>query len=249
MIDLKQKLYYTLKKGKTKVTNLKQIFLEYGFELNENQVLQFKNFFEMLVQKNKVMNLTAITEENEVVLKHFLDSCLPANFLPQNASVIDVGSGAGFPAIPLKILRPDLNITMLDSLLKRVNFLDEVIQKLNLKNIVAVHGRAEDFAKQNREKFDVSLARAVAPLNTLLEYLLPLTRQNGISVIYKSSKIFEELENAQNALKILGAKQIMLQEYYLKQIDAKRFVLILEKTSKTPQKYPRSKNLPKQKPL
>ncbi len=228
---------------------LKQIFSKYGFELSENQIKQFEKFFEMLIDANKVMNLTAITEERDVILKHFLDSCLPAKSLPKNAQVVDVGSGAGFPAIPLKILRPDLKISMVDSLLKRVNFLNSVIATLNLKDILAIHSRAEDFAKTNRESFDVTVARAVAPLNTLLEYLLPLTKVGGIAVIYKSSKLFEELEISQNALKILGGKQQEIQEFFVDEIDSKRNILIVEKLSKTPEKYPRSKNLPKQKPL
>lgn len=229
--------------------NLKQIFLEYGFNLTENQERQFDAYYSHLVEKNKVMNLTAITEQQDVIFKHFLDSCLPADLFFKNASIVDVGSGAGFPAIPLKILRPDLNVFMVDSLQKRVNFLTEVTEKLTLNGIQAFHSRAEDFAKANREKFDFAVARAVAPLNTLVEYLLPLTKVGGMCIIYKSNKLDEELEKAKNAIKILGAKVLEIKNFYMKQIDATRNILVLKKMEKTPAKYPRSKNLPKQNPL
>ena len=185
---------------------LREVFGKYGITLNDVQINQFEEYFSMLIETNKVLNLTAITEEHDVLIKHFLDSVLAINNFPKNAKVIDVGSGAGFPSIPLKIVRPDLQICMIDSLNKRVNFLNTVIQKLNLNDIKAEHFRAEDFAKKNREMFDVATARAVASLNTLVEYLLPFVKIGGSAVIYKSSKLNEELKEAENAIKILGGK-------------------------------------------
>ena len=169
--------------------NLKQTFEKYGINLSKTQENQFDKYFSMLIETNKVLNLTAITEENEVLIKHFLDSAIPEKFIPKNSKVIDIGSGAGFPALPLKIVRDDLDITMVDSLNKRVNFLNEVINELNLQKTYAFHSRAEDFAKENREKYDVAVARAVASLDTLVEYLLPFVKVGGIAVIYKSTPL------------------------------------------------------------
>ena len=155
------------------------IFNKYNFKIDKKQAEKFELFYQFLIKENEKYNLTAITDKKEVIFKHFLDSVLAEKNISKNAKIIDVGSGAGFPAIPLKILRSDLEIVMLDSLNKRVNFLNEAIKILDLKNISAVHGRAEDFIKNNREKFDYATARAVAPLNTLLEYLLPYVKVNG----------------------------------------------------------------------
>ena len=229
--------------------NIEDVFSKYGITLSEQQVGQFDKYFNHLIETNKVMNLTAITEEKEVLFKHFLDSVLPFEVLKRNASMIDVGSGAGFPAIPLKILRPDLKVTMIDSLNKRVNFLNETTKLLGQKNVIAQHERAEDFARKNREKFDVATARAVAELNTLVEYLLPFVKVGGICVIYKSSKLEEELKNAQKAIKILGGSVEEIKKYYIEEIDAERNVLIIKKISKTPLEYPRDKNRPRLKPI
>ena len=229
--------------------NLTNIFEKYNIFVSNEQEKQFDLFFNFLIEKNKVMNLTAITEESEVLFKHFLDCCLAESLFPKNATVVDVGAGAGFPSIPLKIVRPDLNITMIDSLNKRVNFLNETMSLLNLKNIQANHFRAEDFAKQFREKFDVATARAVAPLCTLLEYLLPLIKVGGKCIIYKSNKIDEELFLAKNALHILGGEVKEIKTYNIQEKDITRNVLVVEKVKKTSEKYPRGKNEPKTKPL
>ncbi len=229
--------------------NLINVFKKYNIEINEKKAKQFDLFFDFLIEKNKVMNLTAITEENDVLFKHFLDCCLAESLFPQNAKVIDVGSGAGFPSVPLKIVREDLQITMIDSLNKRVNFLNDCISLLNLQNIQAHHSRAEDYAKNFREKFDVATARAVAPLNTLLEYLLPFVKVGGVCIIYKSTKLDEEIESAQNALKVLGGKVTEIKTYTIEEQDSKRNILVVKKTKLTPAKYPRGKNEPKTKPL
>ncbi len=229
--------------------NIQEKFEKYGISLSKEQKSQFDRYFSMLIETNKVLNLTAITEENDVLIKHFLDSVLPHKSIPQNASVVDVGTGAGFPALPLKIVRPDLNVCMVDSLNKRINFLSDVISSLKLENIAAIHSRAEDFAKNEREKFDVAVARAVASLNTLVEYLLPLVKVGGCAVIYKSSKLDEELDAAKKAISILGGKIESIQKFVIEEGNLERNILIVRKISKTPPKYPRDKNKPKLSPI
>ena len=182
-------------------------------------------------------------------MKHFLDSILGVNNIEKNAKIIDIGSGAGFPAVPIKIIRPDVEICMVDSLQKRVNFLNELIKLLGIDKAVAVHSRAEDFVRENREKYDYATARAVAPLNTLLEYLLPYVKMGGKCLIYKSKKLEEELQFAQNALDILGGKVESVKKIDFEEIESERDVLIVKKVKKTPSKYPRGKNQPKIKPL
>ena len=232
--------------------NLHTLFEKYGVFLDENQEKQFNLFYQHLIKTNKLFNLTAITEENEVAVKHFLDSALGEKFLKPDAKVVDVGSGAGFPAIPLKIVRPDLEICMVDSLNKRVNFLKECISLLNFQKTSAIHARAEDFAKENREKFDVAVARAVAPLNTLVEYLLPLVKIGGQAIIYKSSKLEEEIAISQKAIQILGGKIEKIETFVIKEPifdEMTRKILIVKKVKPTPQKYPRPSNKPKTNPL
>ena len=163
---------------------IKEIFKKFGIELNENQIWQFEEYHKFLVSENEKYNLTAITEKEEVYFKHFLDSALGEKFIDKNALVVDIGSGAGFPAIPLKIVRPDLKFVLVDSLNKRVNFLNMLIEKLKLKDVVAVHARAEDYIKDKRECFDYAIARAVAPLNTLLEYLSAYVNGGGKCLIF-----------------------------------------------------------------
>ena len=181
-----------------------------GLEITENQVKKFLTYYEMLIEKNKVMNLTAITEFDEVVVKHFLDSVLAAKVLNFSKfdSLIDVGTGAGFPGIPLKIMFPHLKVVLLDSLNKRLNFLNEVIDKLGLENIQTIHGRAEDIGHNidYREQFDLCVSRAVANLSTLSEYCIPFIKKNGMFVSYKSEHSDEETISAENAIKKLGGK-------------------------------------------
>lgn len=231
---------------------LEKIFKNYKISLNSTQINQFDLYYSFLIEENKKFNLTAITEKDDVIYKHFLDSVLPFELIPQNSTLIDVGSGAGFPAIPLKILRPDLKVCMVDSLEKRVKFLNNVINLLNLEDCEAVHARAEDFAKQNRECFDLAVARAVAPLNTLCEYLLPFVKIGGMALVYKSQKLDDELACAQNAIKILGAKEKSVESFEIfdsKNEKVERKILILQKIKSTPAKYPRSSNKPKTNPI
>lgn len=226
-----------------------EIFNKYNIKINEKQAEKFEKYYNFLIEENKKFNLTAITEKKEVFFKHFLDSVLAEKNITKNAKIIDIGSGAGFPAIPLKILRPDLQIVMVDSLNKRVNFLNQVINLLKLCNISAIHSRAEDYIKENREKFDFAVARAVAPLNTLLEYLLPYVKVGGKCLIYKSQKLEEELKGSQNALKILCGNVDKIDSFYIEEFDMQRYILVVDKFDHNPVKYPRDKNKPKTQPL
>lgn len=226
---------------------IKEIFEKHKIVLSEEQEKQFLKYYDFLVSENQKYNLTAITSKEEVFYKHFLDSVLPESEITKNAKIIDIGSGAGFPAVPLKIVRSDLKFTLVDSLNKRVNFLNELFILLNLGDIKAVHARAEDFIKENRESYDFAVARAVAPLNTLLEYMVPYLKVGGRCLIYKSQKLEEEIVEAKKAMEILSVKIVKVLEYELG--DASRKILIVEKTEKTNEKYPRGKNLPKLKPL
>lgn len=223
-------------------------FLSYGYTLTDKQINQFEIYYKFLLEENEKYNLTAITQPLDVVVKHFIDSILPEKEIPQGAKVIDIGTGAGFPGVPLKILRPDINITLVDSLQKRVNFLNMLFEKLELKGEI-VHSRAEDFIKNRRETFDVTLSRAVASIPTLSEYLIPYVKINGLVIMYKGEKLQEELELGNKAISTLGAKVEKIEEFYLKEVESKRYILLLEKVKKTDSKYPRGKNLPKTKPI
>ena len=228
---------------------IKNVFTSYGIDLNQSQIDKFLLYYEFLIEENNKYNLTAITEFEEVVYKHFLDSILPYKNFKENSTVIDIGSGAGFPGVPLKILRNDLKITLIDSLQKRVNFLNQLIEKLQLKNIFAYHYRAEDYCLKNREKFDYSISRAVAQISTLSEYLLPFLKIGGKAIMYKSQKINEELEIGKNSIKVLGGKIENCENFIVKEISCERNILIIDKIKSTPSIYPRGKNLPKTKPI
>lgn len=228
---------------------IKSLFLKYNYELSDFQTEQFERYFSFLIEENKKYNLTAITEPNEVVIKHFIDSILPEKEIPQNARVIDVGTGAGFPGVPLKILRPDIKLTLLDSLQKRINFLNQLLEKIKINDVKTIHSRAEDYVKETREKFDIALSRAVASIPTLSEYLIPYIKVGGKVLMYKGNKIEEELKEGAFALKTLGCSVSKILDFDLKEVDSKRFVLILNKIQHTPSKFPRSKNLPKSNPI
>ena len=205
----------------------------------------------LLLEWNEKINLTAITDPNEVILKHFIDSLTINKYIKENSTLADVGTGAGFPGIPLKILRPDLKITLVDSLNKRINFLNEVINKLNLVNIETVHSRIEDFGKDKkyRESFDFVTARAVANLAVLSEYLLPIAKVGGQCVCMKGSSVEEELSNGKNAIKVLGGKIKNIDEFVLPDSDMSRNVIIIDKIKNTPNKYPRKAGIPVKEPL
>ncbi len=233
---------------------LREFAKDYKIELNEKQLEQFRVYYEMLIEKNKVMNLTAITEKEDVIVKHFADSIAVAScydLFRKDLSLMDVGTGAGFPGIPLKIAFPNLNITLLDSLNKRVLFLQEVIEALGLDGIRAVHFRAEDAAKKEefREQFDVCVSRAVANLTSLSEYCLPFVKVGGYFISYKSGELEEELKSAEKAISVLGGSIFKTDYINLCQMDYKRSFVGIKKEKKTPKKYPRKAGLPTKEPI
>lgn len=224
-----------------------------GITLNDTQLQQFQDFYELLIEKNKVMNLTAITEEEEVIDKHFIDSltCKRVMDMNQVRSVIDIGTGAGFPGIPLKIVYPEIEFVLLDSLNKRVKFLNEVIEALHLEKIQAVHGRAEDLARKPefRGRFDLCVSRAVANLSTLSEYCIPFVRVNGYFISYKAQKGLEEIRECNHCMKELGSKIIDTDEFQLTDEDSKRVLIKIKKCKGTSKMYPRKAGIPSKNPL
>lgn len=237
-----------------------ELWMKKGLEedeifLSEQQTNRFYQYYELLIRWNEVMNLTAITEMEQVITKHFIDSLslvkIIGNLADKNISLIDVGTGAGFPGIPLKIAFPKMSITLLDSLNKRVKFLDEVIAQLNLKDIHTVHGRAEDLGrnKDYREKFDLCVSRAVANLSTLSEYCMPFVKIGGFFISYKSGKIEEELRQANGALKLLGGKIDNTVLFKLPKDGGDRCLVQIKKTEPISKKYPRKAGLPGKEPL
>ena len=223
-------------------------------EYNDDKIDKLINFYEMVVEKNKVMNLTGITEFDEFVNKHFLDSLILEKAFPQiknNISVIDVGTGAGFPGIPLAIIYDNAEFTLIDSLNKRVNFLNEVITALSLENVSAVAGRAEELGKNSlyREQYDLCVTRAVAEINLLSEYTLPFVKVGGKCIPYKSLQINDEIENGSNAISILGGEIDRVVEIDINGTDLYRNLLLINKIESTPSKYPRRPGIPKKKPL
>lgn len=233
--------------------NFKKDLLEIGVSLSDQQIQQFITYYEMLVEWNEKINLTAITDYDEVIKKHFVDSIslVKAIDLSKSMNLIDVGTGAGFPGLALKIAFPHLKITLLDSLNKRILFLNEVVNALNLTDVETIHGRAEDFAKPDklREKYDLCVSRAVANLTTLSEYCLPFVREGGKFISYKSEKINEELDHAKKAIQILGGTLVDQVEFKLPESDIYRNLVVIEKVNKTPKKYPRKAGLPAKEPL
>lgn len=224
-----------------------------GIVIDENQCNQFLKYYDILIEWNSFMNLTGITEFHEVVTKHFADSLslIKGIDLSGNMSVLDLGTGAGFPGIPLKIVFPNLNITLMDSLNKRIKFLNEVIDQLSLTEICAVHGRAEDLGRkiEYRENFDLCVSRAVSNLASLSEYCVPFVKKNGYFISYKSGKIEEELNNSKNAIKILGGKVERVENFNLIDTDMERSFVIIKKCMNTAKIYPRSAGKPTKEPL
>ena len=228
---------------------------KHNFKLTDQQIEQFKIYFKFLIEVNEHVNLTRITEENEVYLKHFYDSVTPlfvfGDVFKDGATLCDVGAGAGFPSIPLKILKPSLKVTIVDSLAKRLTFLKDLIAKLDLDNVELVHGRAEDVGQNKlyREKFDIVTARAVAKMSVLSEYCLPLVKKDGYFVALKGPKAEDELDEGQKALAVLGGKLIKDEELTLPGTTEERTLVLVKKVKETPKKYPRQAGTPRRKPI
>ena len=219
---------------------------EYGFDPTDEQIEKFIRYYDLIIEWNEKINLTAITEYKDVMIKHFLDSVsiIKAVDMSSVNSLIDIGTGAGFPGIPIKIMFPDIKITLLDSLKKRLNVLDLIIDELNLKDIYTIHGRAEDIARdpKHREKYDLCVSRAVANLSTLSELCIPFVKPNGKFVSYKSEKADEELAKAKNAIRLLGGKVTSAVSFELE--DNIRTLIVIDKTESTNKKYPRKAGTP-----
>lgn len=224
---------------------------EIGILLNEKQMEQFYAYMELLLDWNQKINLTAITEPEEIILKHFIDSMTIAKHIKENATLIDVGTGAGFPGIPLKIIREDIEVTLLDSLNKRINFLNEVIHKLKLTKIQAIHSRVEEFGqnKKYRENFDYATSRAVANLATLVEYLMPLVKLKGTCISMKGSNVEEEIQQSKKAISVLGGEIQEIEKFQLPKSDIDRKIIVIHKIKPTPPKYPRKPGTPSKEPI
>lgn len=226
---------------------------ELGIALNDDQKNKFLLYFDLLIESNKVMNLTAITDYEEVVTKHFIDSLslVKAIDLSKPYRILDLGTGAGFPGIPLKIAFPHLNILLVDSLNKRIKFLNETIQKLGLTDIVAIHSRAEDLARdiKYRENFDLCVSRAVANLSTLSEYCLPFVKIGGYFIPYKSGKVLEEIDVSTKAIKLFGGEIKRIESFMLPGTDNERSLVLIFKRQATPKIYPRNSGKPSKEPI
>ena len=221
-----------------------------NIDISQEESGKFYTYMNLLIEWNEKINLTAITEPNEIITKHFIDSLIINRYIKGYTSIIDVGTGAGFPGIPLKIINTDIKMVLLDSLNKRLKFINEVIKENKLENIETIHARVEESGRNllYREKFDVAVSRAVANMNILAEYLLPLVKMNGICIFMKGSNI-EELEHSKNAIKILGGEIEKIEEINLPNSDIKRNIIIVKKVKNTPKLYPRKSGIPTKKPL
>ena len=232
-------------------TSLKEKLEKININVNDTQVKKFYDYMNLLIKWNEKINLTAIIEPNDIILKHFIDSITIENSIKNDSKVIDVGTGAGFPGIPLSIIRNDLKISLMDSLNKRINFLDEVIKENCLNNVDTIHSRAEELGrnKDYREQFDVATSRAVASLDVLLEYMLPFVKVGGYCICMKGSNIDEELENSKKALTLLNGKIENIIKFELPESDYGRNIIVVKKTASTPGRYPRKPGTPSKEPI
>lgn len=222
-----------------------------NIELNDKQLEYFYNYMNLLIEWNEKINLTAITEPEKIITKHFIDSLTALKYIDNGGTVVDVGTGAGFPGIPLAISNESLKVTLVDSLNKRINFLSEVKSHLKIKNVTSIHSRAEEFGKnkQYREKFDISVSRAVARLNVLVEYLLPTVKVGGKCICMKGPEAQEEIEEAKTAIELLGGKIENIEEFNLPDTDIKRTIIVIKKVKNTPSKFPRKAGTPAKDPI
>lgn len=230
---------------------IKEYMNKINIEISDKQIEKFFDYMNLLLEWNEKINLTAITEPENIILKHFVDCATILKYIKDEDKIIDIGTGAGFPGIPLKILNEKLDITLMDSLNKRINFLNEIINKLDLKNIVAIHARAEELArnKEYREKFDIATSRAVANLSTLSEYMLPFVRKDGMVISMKGSNIEEEVKNAKKAIKILGGEIEKIDNFNLANTNNIRNIITIKKVVKTPKEFPRKASKPSKEPI
>ena len=221
-----------------------------GIHLSEEKAHLYYQYMELLLEWNEKINLTAITDPHEIILKHFIDSLTALPYIPEKGNVLDIGTGAGFPGIPLKIVNNN-SYTLMDSLNKRITFLQEVIKELRLEDIEVVHARAEDYARNNekREKYQVVIARAVASLNILVEYMLPMLQIGGVAICMKGSQIEQEIVNAKKAIEILGGKLETVEQFKLPESNISRTIIVIKKIKNTPNIYPRKAGIPTKKPL
>lgn len=229
--------------------NLKDKLKQMTIDLTEEQGRQIYVYMQLLIEWNQKMNLTAITEPIEVIDKHFVDSMTIKKYIKEGESIVDIGTGAGFPGIPLAIMQINNSLSLVDSLNKRIQFLEEVKGKLNLNNVFMVHSRAEDYARIKRETYDIATSRAVASLPVLLEYLLPLVKVGGKCICMKGPEVKEEIENAKKCLNILGGEIKQIDEIVLPNTQIKRSIILIEKVKKTPIKYPRKAGIPVKEPI
>lgn len=237
------------------IENFKQKIIEKGslakIKIKKEQIEKFYKYMNLLIEWNEKVNLTAITKEEEIIEKHFIDSLLIEDEIKDCKKIIDVGTGAGFPGIPIAITNPDIEIVLVDSLNKRINFLEEVIRNLNLINVKVIHGRAEDLGKDSnyREKFDCATARAVAPLNVLLEYLIPFTKVKGKVICMKGPNIEEEIKNSNKAFLEFNCEIEKIQNINIERTELNRNILVINKNKSTKDKYPRKAGMPKKQPI
>lgn len=220
------------------------------FEISEKEIEKFYQYMKLLLEWNEKINLTAITDEREVIKKHFIDSLTISKLIKENTEVIDIGTGAGFPGMPLAITKK-INVTLVDSLNKRINFLNIVKESIDLKNVNTIHGRAEDIGQNEkyREKFDYAVSRAVAPINVLLEYMLPLVKVGGYCLCMKGPKVLDEMQGIENVAEKLGGKYIKLEELEIPGEESRKNVIIVKKVENTNKKYPRKPGMPAKQPL
>ena len=231
--------------------DLKQLSEKIDVDITENQISKFYDYMNLLLEWNEKINLTAITKPDEIILKHFVDSMTVLRYLKEDKSIIDVGTGAGFPGVPIAIVNKNVSITLMDSLNKRILFLNDIKEKLNLDNVKTIHSRAEDLGrnKLNREKYDVAISRAVANLTTLSEYLLPFVKVGGKCICMKGANVQEEINESKKAIQVLGGKIEKVDEFCLPGTDMKRNIIVIRKIKQTDKKYPRKAGIPSKEPI
>ncbi len=232
--------------------NFRKEFIKYNklFAIPENEIEKFYQYMKLLLEWNEKINLTAITDESEIIRKHFIDSLTISKLIKEDTNVVDVGTGAGFPGIPLAITKK-VKVTLVDSLNKRINFLNIVKESIELNNVNTVHGRAEEVGQNEkyREKFDYAVSRAVAPINVLLEYMLPLVKVGGYCLCMKGPKVIDEMQGIENVAEKLGGKHIKLEELEIPGEESRKNVIIIKKVESTNKKYPRKPGTPAKQPL